>query len=79
MLYNKDIRKQITDTLENRVSVIVDYNIALAEQGMLASKDNSANLSATLMLIDAFENIDVFSYEQQNNLENLYNKIISIQ
>lgn len=79
MLYNKDIRKQITDTLENRVSVIVDYNIALAEQGMLASKDNSANLSATLMLIDAFENIDVFSYEQQNNLENLYNKIISVQ
>lgn len=79
MLYNKDIRKQITDTLENRVSVIVDYNIALAEQGMLASKDNSANLSATLMLIDAFENIDVFSYEQQNNLENLYNKIINAQ
>ena len=79
MLYNKDIRKQITDTLENKVSVIVDYNIALAEQGMLASKDNSANLSATLMLIDAFENIDVFSYEQQNNLENLYNKIISVQ
>ena len=79
MLYNKDIRKQITDTLENRVSVIVDYNIALAEQGMLASKDNSANLSATLMLIDAFENINVFSYEQQNNLENLYNKIISVQ
>lgn len=79
MLYNKDIRKQITDTLENRVSVIVNYNIALAEQGMLISKDNSANLSATLMLIDAFENIDVFSYEQQNNLENLYNKIISVQ
>lgn len=79
MLYNKDIRKQITDTLENRVSVIVDYNIALAEQGMLISKDNSANLSATLMLIDAFENIDVFNYEQQNNLENLYNKIISVQ
>lgn len=79
MLYNKDIRKQITDTLENRVSVIVDYNIALAEQGMLISKDNSVNLSATLMLIDAFENIDVFSYEQQNNLENLYNKIISVQ
>ena len=79
MLYNKDIRKQITDTLENRVSVIVDYNIALAEHGMSTSKDNSANLSATLMLIDAFENIDVFSYEQQNNLENLYNKIISVQ
>ncbi len=79
MLYNKDIRKQITDTLENRVSVIVDYNIALAEQGMLISKDNSTNLSATLMLIDAFENIDVFSYEQQNNLENLYNKIINVQ
>lgn len=79
MLYNKDIRKQITDTLENRVSVIVDYNISLAKQGMLASKDNSANLSATLMLIDAFQNIDVFSYEQQNNLENLYNKIISVQ
>lgn len=79
MLYNKNIRKQITDALENRVSVIVDYNIALAEQGMLTSKDNSSNLSATLMLIDAFENIDVFSYEQQNNLENLYNKIISVQ
>lgn len=79
MLYNKDIRKQITDALENRVSVIVGYNIALAEQGMLTSKDNNANLSVTLMLIDAFENIDVFNYKQQNNLENLYNKIISVQ
>ena len=67
-MYNDEIRKNITDNLESKVMSIVNTSIALASQGYLVNKSKYIRLDWSSLLLHAFENIDIFSKEQQNNI-----------
>jgi hypothetical protein len=74
MLYNVEVKGAVLDTLENRVSSIALIICNLLEEGYIPNKAKLSKIQIGLMLIDAFENADVFSEEQHKKLENLYNK-----
>ena len=78
MLYNAEKKQEMLDTLNDRVSSIVDVCVALANEGFVINKSKPVKLSWTSILIDAFENIDVLSVKQHNDLENIYNKIMML-
>lgn len=78
MLYDVEKKQMMLDTLENRVSSIVDVCIALIQEGYIPNKNKRVKLSWSAILIDAFNNIDVLSIEQHNELEELYSKVMSL-
>jgi hypothetical protein len=78
MLYDAEKKQDMLDTLENRVSSIVDVCIALINEGYIPNKNKTVKLSWSAILIDAFNNIDVLSAEQHNELEELYSKVMSL-
>ena len=77
-MYNDVIKKNIFDDLESKAMSIVNTSIALASQGYLVNKSKYIRLDWSSILLHAFENIDIFSKEQQNNIERLYNKVSNI-
>ena len=77
-MYNDVIRKSILDDLEGKVISIINTSIALASQGYLVNKSKYIRLDWSSILLHAFDNIDIFSEEQQNNIERLYNKVSNI-
>lgn len=78
MLYDAEKKQVMLDTLENRVSSIVDVCVALINEGYIPNKNKYNKLSWSMIMIDAFQNIDVLSVEQHNNLEELYNKVMML-
>ena len=78
MLYDVEKKQMMLDALDARVSSIVDVCIALIQEGYIPNKNKSIKLSWSTILIDAFNNIDVLSAEQHNNLEELYSKVMSL-
>ena len=78
MLYDADKKQEVLDTLNNRVSSIVDVCVALVNEGYNLNKSKLTKLSWTTIMIDAFDNIDVLSVEQHTNLEELYNKVMML-
>ena len=78
MLYNAEKKQNMLDTLNNRVSSIVDVCVALVNEGYIPNKTKKTKLNWTIIMIDAFENIDVLSVEQHNKLETLYNKVMAL-
>jgi hypothetical protein len=78
MLYDADKKQEMLDTLNTRVSSIVDICVALVNEGYNLNKSKLTKLSWTTIMIDAFENIDVLSVEQHTNLEELYNKVMML-
>ena len=77
-MYNDVIKKNILDDLESKAMNIVNTSIALVSQGYLDNKSKYIRLDWSSILLHAFENIDIFSEEQQNNIERLYNKVSNI-
>ena len=78
MLYDAEKKQIMLDTLENRVSSIVDVCVALINEGYIPNKNKYNKLSWSMIMIDAFQNIDILSVEQHNNLEKLYNKVMML-
>ena len=78
MLYDAEKKQNMLDTLNNRVSSIVDVCVALVNEGYIPNKNKYVKLSWTAIMIDTFNNMDIFSSKQQTNIENLYNKIIML-
>ena len=78
MLYDAEKKQDMLDTLENRVSSIVDVCVALINEGYIPNKNKYNKLSWSMIMIDAFNNIDVLSVEQHNKLETLYNKVMTL-
>lgn len=78
MLYNVENKEAMLDALNDRVSSIVDVCIALVEEGYIPNKNKSTKLSWSVIMIDAINNIDVFSATQHNELEELYSKVMSL-
>ena len=77
-MYDDVIKKNILDDLESKTMNIVNTSIALTSQGYLVNKSKYIRLDWSSLLLHAFENIDIFSKEQQNNIERLYNKVSNI-
>lgn len=78
MLYNDETKQSTLDALHDRVSSVVDISIALLSEGYIPNKNKAIKLQWSLVLIDAFENIDVLSVEQHTKLENLYSKVMGL-
>ena len=77
-MYNDVIKKNILDDLESKAMSIVNTSIALASQGYLVNKSKYIRLDWSSILLHAFENIDIFSEEQQHKIELLYNKFSTL-
>jgi hypothetical protein len=78
MLYDAEKKQDMLDTLNNRVSSIVDVCVALAEEGYIPNKNKYVKLSWCSIMLDTVNNMDVFSSKQQTNIENLYSKIMML-
>ena len=78
MLYDVEKKQMMLEALDARVSSIVDVCIALIQEGYIPNKKKSVKLSWSTILIDAFNNIDVLSIEQHNELEELYNTVMTL-
>ena len=78
MLYNVENKEAMLDALNDRVSSIVDVCIALIEEGYIPNKNKSTKLSWSVIMIDAINNIDVFSATQHNEIEELYSKVMAL-
>ena len=78
MLYDAEKKQDMLDTLNNRVSSIVDVCVSLIQEGYIPNKNKFNKLPWTTIMIDAFDNIDVLSVEQHNKLETLYNKVMTL-
>lgn len=78
MMYEESLKNAMLDILEERVSSIANCIQSLFDNGYIPNKNKITILDWTSILIAAYENIDVFSKEQQNNLDNIYNKVLKL-
>ena len=76
MMYESYLNKTMLDVLENRMSGIADFITVLIDKGYVPNKNKITVLTRTPILIDAYENIDLFNENQINKLDKLYNEII---
>lgn len=78
MLYEQDIKETMLDVLENRTSGIADCITVLSDNGYIPNKNKYVILNWSSILIDAYENIDVFSKEQHEALDRIFNKVLKL-
>lgn len=78
MLYEPNLKEAMLDILNERLSGIADSIVTLLEHGYIPNKNKSIVLNWSSILIDAYENIDVLNKQQQESLDNLYNRIIKL-
>lgn len=78
MLYDKDLKDAMVGILENRVPAIAAHITDLLEQGFVPNKNKTTILNWSIILIHAYENVDVLSKEQHQKLDVLYNKVINL-
>lgn len=76
MMYESYLNKAMLDVLENRMSGIADSITVLIDKGYVPNKNKMTILNWTPILIDAYENIVLFTEEQKNKLDKIYEKII---
>ena len=78
MMYESNLKQAMLDVLENRMSGIADCIQVLFDSGYIPNKNKMTILNWTAILIDAYENVDVLSKEQQSNLDIIYNKVLKL-
>ena len=77
-MYNDKLRKTIITDLESKELSIVNTAVVLASQGYVVNQAKYIKLDWTSIILNAFENINVFSEEQQHKIELLYNKLSTL-
>ena len=77
-MYDDKLCKTIITDLESKELSIVNTAVVLASQGYVVNRAKYIKLDWTSIILNAFENINVFSKEQQHKLELLYNKISTL-
>ena len=77
-MYNDELRKTIITDLESKELSIVNTAVVLASQGYVVNQAKYIKLDWASIIINAFENINVFSEEQQHKIELLYNKLSTL-
>ena len=78
MLYDIKLKETMLDVLQSRMSGIADSIQMLFNEGYNLNKNKITILDWTSILIDAYENIDLLSSEQQVKLDNIYNKVLKL-
>lgn len=78
MLYDIKLKETMLDVLQNRMSGIADSIQMLFNEGYNLNKNKITILDWTSILIDAYENVDLLSSEQQIKLDNIYNKVLKL-
>ena len=78
MLYEPNLKQTMLDVLYNRMSGIAGCIQVLFDEGYIPNKNKITILNWSAILIDAYENIDVLSKEQQNKLDIIYNKVLKL-
>lgn len=78
MLYEETLKNVVLDTLENRVSGIADSINVLVTEGYVPNRNKRTILDWSMILIHAYENIDIFTKEQQDKIDVIYNKVIKL-
>lgn len=74
-MYDDNLKDTIVSDLESKAISICNTALALASQGYLINKSKYIRLDWSSVLLHAFDNIHVFSKEQQSKLERVYNKV----
>ena len=77
-MYDDKLRKTIITDLESKELSIVNTAVVLASQGYVINQAKHIKLDWTSIIFNAFENINVFSEEQQHKIELLYNKLFKL-
>ena len=77
-MYNDELCKNIITDLESKELSIVNTAVVLASQGYVINQAKHTKLDLASIILNAFENINVFSEEQQHKIELLYNKISTL-
>ena len=78
MLYEEKLKKTMLGVLENRISGIADSVQVLVKEGLIPNKNKNTKLDWSIILIHAYENIDVLSEEQHKKLDIIYNKVLKL-
>lgn len=68
--------KEVVGTLENRVSTISDIIRCLSNEGYVPNKNKYINLQFAILFGLAYKDNSVFTSEQLNRINILYNKVI---
>ena len=77
-MYNDELRKTIITNLESKELSIINTTIVLASQGYVVNRAKYIKLDWASIILNAFENINMFSEEQQHKIELLYNKFSTL-
>lgn len=70
-----DILNNTITNLEQKVISIANVSIALTAQGYVVNKSKQDRFRIGTLLIHCFNNIDIFSEEQKNNIKYIYDKL----
>ena len=71
-MYDEAISNEFIKVLEQKAINVIKANVALTAQGYVVNKAKKVALEWSSILLDAFENIAIFSDEQQRSIEHLY-------
>ena len=74
-MYDEAVSDKFIDSLEQKALNVVTATVALTAQGYVVNKAKKVTLEWSSILLHAFENIAIFSDEQQQNIEHLYNNL----
>ena len=77
-MYDEAIKTIAISNLEQKTIAVSNTTVALSAQAYIVNKNKRIKQEWSSILLHAFENIDIFSKEQQNNIERLYNKVSNI-
>ena len=78
MLYDINLKDTMLDILEDRVSGIAHSIVNLVANGYIPNKNKRTILDWSIILFNAYQNIDLFSKEQQDNLDVIYNSVLKL-
>ncbi len=79
MLYdNEALKNTMLDALDDRVSSITSTIVSLLKEGHIPNKNKITIVDWSSILFHAYENIDVFTKEQHNKLDILYNRVLKL-
>lgn len=75
MLYEDRMKEEVLNTLTDKVFNTISNIQSVSEEGFVPSDKKMCLLSLSLILIDAYENINLFDRNQQDSFDNIYNTI----
>lgn len=75
---DKFIDDRLTLEVRKRQIVLAENTATMASLGFLLNANSENVLSFTSILIDAYENLELFNKSQKKNLNLIYNKVMKI-